>query len=74
MKSFHVRLGEAVISIAFLALYFAGVIRSWDSLFWLHAVVGSAAILLPTCLVLLLMWRHYCGGKPKKDHDRLDEL
>jgi hypothetical protein len=74
VRSPQIRLGEAVLAIAFLAVYFAGVATSWDGFFWLHSVIGPAAILFPTYLVLLLMWRHYRGGRLKKDRDRIDEL
>jgi F0F1-type ATP synthase assembly protein I len=69
-----VRLGEAILTTAFLALYFAVVAGSWGSFFWLHATVGSAAILFPTYLVVLLMWRHRWERKPKKNGDWSGEL
>ena len=74
MKSVQVRLGWAILSVVFLGVYLVGVAMSWDSILRLHFAVGSAAIMVPACLVVLLMWRHHIEGSRKKDHDRLDEL
>jgi hypothetical protein len=74
MKSFQLKLGEAVITVVFLALYFDIIATSLYGLFWLFAVVGSSAILVPAYLVSLLMWRHHFGPRPAKDGDLRDEL
>jgi hypothetical protein len=74
MKAFRFRLGDAMLAIAFLAVYFSLVATVWDTLLWLPGAIVSLAILVPAFLVSLLMWRHYFGLIEKKDRNRPGEL
>jgi hypothetical protein len=73
VKTFRFRLGEAMVTIAFLAVYFFGIARSEGSL-WLPTALASPAVLVPAYLVALLMWRHYFGASLTKDNDHPREL
>ena len=73
MKALRFRLGEVMVTIVFLAIYFFGIGRAWGDL-WLPVALVSAAVLFPAYLVSLLMWRHYFGAASKKEQDWPGEL
>jgi hypothetical protein len=68
VKAPRFRLGDAMITIVFLAIYFCGVARAGGHL-WLPFALVSAAVLFPAYLASLLMWRHYFGTSSKKEQD-----
>lgn len=72
MEAFRFKLGEAMVTIAFLAFYFFAIANERGG-FWLPMALVSLAILVPAYLVSLLMWRHYFGASSTKDKDRPGE-
>ena len=75
MKPPQAQLGEALITFVILAVYLTALDGVWGNTFvFLPVAVGGGAILLPTYLVFLLIWRHHFGPRPSKDRNSLDEL
>jgi membrane protein implicated in regulation of membrane protease activity len=72
VKAFRFTLGEAMVTIGFLALLFSAVAMAPG--LWLSLGIVALMILLPSYLVSLLMRRRYFGANSKNGRDWPGEL